>query len=144
MLAFLVYFFTAIGILYPAGLAWLDGKAPLTVTHFSSTFIGPPGLLMVATLFAVFTPRLAGCLAFAGVVSCWIYSGSNVVHAVISVSSMETLDVLKKMNWIPLVKYLLHWLPTFFLIFTTFYSLRKALKISPDGDMRTGSEDFKS
>lgn len=117
-------------ILAPAAESWLSGKAPLAVSQFSSTFVGPPGLLLTAALFAVFTARFAGCLAFAGTVACWIYSGPNVVRAFISAFSLQTLEALSKMEWLDLTLYLLGWAPTFFLTFTTLYSLRKALKVA--------------
>jgi len=131
MLGFFIYFFTAVGILLPAVNAWLSGKAPLTVSQMSSTFVGPPGLLLVAALLSVFTPRLAACLAFAGTVSCWVYSGPNVVRSLISVFSSQTIDALSKMNMTAVGLYLLGWLPTLILIFATLYALRRALKIEP-------------
>lgn len=137
MLAFLVYFFTAVGILLPAAEAWLSGKAPLAVSQFSSTFIGPPGLFLTAALFAVFTPRFAGCLAFAGATACWVYSGPNVVRAFMTVFSSQTVTALSKMEWLDLAIYIVRWLPTFLLIFTTFYALRKAMKIETPRNFST-------
>lgn len=129
MLGFFVYFFTAVGILLPAANAWLNGKAPLTVSQLSSTFVGPPGLMLVASLFSFFTPRFAGCLAFAGTAACWVYSGPNIVRSLIAVFSSDTFSILSNMKMMALAQYLLGWLPTVILIFATFYSLRKALKI---------------
>jgi len=142
VIGFFVYFFTAVGILLPAANAWLNGKAPLTVSQLNSTFVGPPGLLLAASLFSIFTPRFAGCLAFAGTSACWIYSGPNVVRSIIALFSSQTIDLLSKMSLMALAQYLLGWAPTLVLIFATFYSLRKALKIEKSPATMSSPKDL--
>jgi hypothetical protein len=128
MIGFLLYFATAVGIVYPVALSVIDGKTPWS-SVFTASFLGPPGLLGVAAFFAVFTPRFAGCLGFAGCVSCWIYSGPNVVQSIRTLLTPQNLATLKAMDMHALLKYGLGWLPTFGLFVSTFYSLYRALKL---------------
>lgn len=128
ILGFLLYFATAVGILFPVALSVVDGKTPWA-NVFTPTFLGPPALLGVAAFFAVFTPRFAGCLAFAGCVSCWIYSGINVFRSLSTFFTAQNIAVLRVMDMDALLKYGLGWLPTLALVLATFYSLYRALKL---------------
>lgn len=128
VIGFLLYFATSVGIVFPVALSVIDGKTPWG-SVFTASFIGPPGLLGIAAFFAVFTPRFAGCLAFAGCASCWIYSGPNVVKAVEAVLTAQNIATLRAMDMDALLKYGLGWLPTLGLILATFYSLYRTLKL---------------
>src|SRR5262245_27539480 len=128
MIGFLLFFATAVGIVFPVALSVINGKTPWA-SVFTASFLGPPGLLFVAAFFAVFTPRFAGCLAFAGCCSCWIYSGPNVVKSVMALVTPQNLATLRAMDSHALLKYGLGWLPTLGLFLATFYSLYRALKL---------------
>lgn len=128
MIGFLLYFATAFGIVFPVALSVIDGKTPWA-SIFTASFVGPPGLLGVASFFAVFMPRFAGVLAFAGCASCWIYSGPNVVKSVTALLTPQNLATLKAMDMHALLKYGLGWLPTLGLFLATFFSLYRALKL---------------
>lgn len=128
MIGFLLYFATCVGIVFPVALSVIDGKTPWA-SIFNAPFMGPPGLLGVAAFFAVFTPRFAGCIAFAGCASCWIYSGPNVVKSVMALVTPQNLATLRAMDTHSLLKYGLGWLPTLGLVLATFYSLYRAMKL---------------
>lgn len=128
MLGSLFYFATALGIVFPVALSVVDGKTPWAGL-FTPAFLGPPGFLAVAAFFSVFTPRFAGCLAFAGCVSCWIASGENVVRSIIALIAPQNMEALTAMDKHALLRYGAGWLPTLALFLTTFYSVYRALKI---------------
>lgn len=141
MIGFLLYFATAVGIVFPVALSVIDGKTAYGAVLIP-TFLGPPLLLGIAAFWAVFTPRFAGCLAFAGCVSCWIYSGAGVVKSLLSLFSSQNLAALGAMNRNALLHYGLGWLPTLGLILSTFYSLYRALKLPPghrDAEVTAGA-----
>jgi hypothetical protein len=131
VIGFLLYFATAVGIVFPVALSVIDGKTPWSGI-FTAPFLGPPGLLGFAAFMAVFTPRFAGCFAFAGCVSCWIYSGPNVFRSIATLVSAQNFAALGAMDMNALLKYGLGWLPTLGLILATFYSLYRALKLPRD------------
>ncbi|HSA60556.1 MAG TPA: hypothetical protein VLJ37_12825, partial [bacterium] len=93
MIGFLLYFATAVGILFPVALSVVDGKMPW-MDVLTPAVLGAPGLLGAAAFFAVFTPRFAGVLAFAGCVTCWINSGTNVVRSVQAVLAPGNIAAL--------------------------------------------------
>ncbi|HSA60368.1 MAG TPA: hypothetical protein VLJ37_11875, partial [bacterium] len=78
---------------------------------------------------AVFTPRFAGVLAFAGCVTCWINSGTNVVRSVQAVLAPGNIAALGGMENYALLKYGLGWLPTIGLVLSTVYALYRSLKL---------------
>ena len=143
MIGFFVYSITALGVVLPVAYSVIEGKTPFAVLSLSSTFVGPPTLLSLGALLAVFTPRLAGCLAFAGTVSCWIYSGPAVVHSLVALISPENFKVLGAMPMENLLKYLAGWIPTLLLFLTTLYSLRSALKLPPEQGTVEASSSYR-
>lgn len=132
MIGFFIYSITALGVVLPVAYSIIEGKTPFSVASLSTTFIGPPALLAFGALLAVFTPRLAGCLAFAGTTACWIYSGPAVIHSLIALVSPENFKLLSAMPMEDLLKYLVGWLPTLLLFLATLYSLRASLKLPPE------------
>jgi len=128
VIGFLLYFATAVGILFPVALSVVDGKTPW-MDVLTPAVLGAPGLLGAAAFFAVFTPRFAGVLAFAGCASCWINSGTNVVRSLQAVLAPGNISALSGMENYALLKYGLGWLPTIGLVFSTFYAFYRSLKL---------------
>jgi hypothetical protein len=128
MIGFLLYFPTAVGILFPVALSVVDGKTAW-MDVLTPAVLGAPGLLGLGAFFAIFTPRFAGVLAFAGCASCWISSGTNVVRSVQAVLAPGNLQALAGMENYSLLKYGLGWLPTIGLFLSTLYALYRSLKL---------------
>lgn len=137
MIGFFLYAITAIGVVLPVAYAIIEGRVPFSAVSLTATFAGPPALIVMGALLSIFTPRLAGCLAFAGTVSCWIYSGSGVFRSLMSLFSTENLKVLGALPMEGLLKYVIGWIPTLLLVITTIYSLRATLKLPPGREIST-------